>query len=38
MKRDLVSLADLSREEIQNLLDHAARLKARLAVLRPIVY
>jgi ornithine carbamoyltransferase len=31
MKRDLVSLADLSREEIQNLLDHAARLKARLA-------
>ena len=31
MKRDLVSLADLTREEIQTLLDQAQALKARLA-------
>ena len=31
MKRDLISLADLTREEIQDLLDHAAQLKKRLA-------
>lgn len=40
MKKDLVSLADLSREEIQALLDRAATLKAELrsgAPSRPLV-